>query len=109
MKTQTKTRRVTLGMTGLAVSPIAFGTWQLRGDWGEFDEDEGIAAIRRARELGVKLFDTAQGSATFSTCGKRTPTGREPPEIAAVVARTFTPESASFALQDSLWNENAYR
>ena len=52
---------VTLGMTGLEVSPIAFGTWQLGGEWGRFDEDEGIAAIRRARELGVNLFDTAQG------------------------------------------------
>ncbi len=52
---------VTLGMTGLEVSPIAFGTWQLGGEWGQFDEDEGIAAIRRARELGVNLFDTAQG------------------------------------------------
>src|ERR1039457_5483441 len=52
---------VTLGMTGLKVSPVAFGTWQLGGEWGQFDEDEGIAAIRRARELGINLFDTAQG------------------------------------------------
>jgi aryl-alcohol dehydrogenase-like predicted oxidoreductase len=52
---------VTLGMTSLKVSPIAFGTWQLGGEWGQFDEDEGIAAIRRARELGINLFDTAQG------------------------------------------------
>jgi aryl-alcohol dehydrogenase-like predicted oxidoreductase len=51
----------TLGMTGLKVSPVAFGTWQLGGEWGQFDEDEGIAAIRRARELGINLFDTAQG------------------------------------------------
>jgi aryl-alcohol dehydrogenase-like predicted oxidoreductase len=35
------------------VSPIAFGTWQLGGEWGQFDEDEGIAAIRQARELGA--------------------------------------------------------
>jgi aryl-alcohol dehydrogenase-like predicted oxidoreductase len=28
---------------------------------GRFDEDEGIAAIRQARGLGVNLFDTAQG------------------------------------------------
>jgi aryl-alcohol dehydrogenase-like predicted oxidoreductase len=48
-------------MTGLTVSPVAFGTWQLGGEWGQFDEDEGIAAIRRARELGINLFDTAQG------------------------------------------------
>ena len=52
---------VTLGMTGIEVSPVAFGTWQLGGEWGQFDEDEGIAAIRRARELGINLFDTAQG------------------------------------------------
>jgi aryl-alcohol dehydrogenase-like predicted oxidoreductase len=48
-------------MTALDVSPIAFGTWQLGGEWGQFDEDEGIAAIRQARQLGVNLFDTAQG------------------------------------------------
>ena len=61
MKTDYRMRTVTLGRSGLAVSPIAFGTWQLGGEWGAFDEDEGIAAIRRARELGVNLFDTAQG------------------------------------------------
>jgi hypothetical protein len=47
-------------MTDLEVSRIAFGTWQLGGDWGDFDEAEAIAAIRRARELGINLFDTAQ-------------------------------------------------
>ncbi len=52
---------VALGTTGLKVSPVAFGTWQLGGEWGSFDEDEGIAAIRDARELGINLFDTAQG------------------------------------------------
>jgi aryl-alcohol dehydrogenase-like predicted oxidoreductase len=60
MTTKTQ-KRVRLGMTGLEVSPIAFGTWQLGGEWGKFDEQEGIAAIRQARELGVNLFDTAQG------------------------------------------------
>jgi aryl-alcohol dehydrogenase-like predicted oxidoreductase len=52
---------VRLGMTDLEVSRIAFGTWQLGGEWGRFDEDEAIAAISQARELGVNLFDTAQG------------------------------------------------
>src|ERR671919_1085162 len=52
---------VRLGMTDLEISPIAFGTWQLGGEWGHVDEDEGIAAIRQARELGVNFFDTAQG------------------------------------------------
>jgi aryl-alcohol dehydrogenase-like predicted oxidoreductase len=54
-------KKVRLGRTGLEVSPIAFGTWQLGGEWGGFDEEEGVAAIRHARELGVTIFDTAQG------------------------------------------------
>jgi hypothetical protein len=45
---------VKLGMTGLEVFPIAFGSWELGGEWGQFDEDEGIAAIRRARSLRVR-------------------------------------------------------
>lgn len=50
----------TLGRTGLQVSRIAFGTWQLGGDWGPTDEAAAIAAIRRAADQGVTLFDTAQ-------------------------------------------------
>ncbi len=61
MKTMSEMKTVTFGMTDLEVSPIAFGTWQLGGEWGEVDEDQGTAAIRQARELGVNLFDTAQG------------------------------------------------
>ena len=53
-------KTTTLGRSGLHVSRIAFGTWQLGGDWGRFDEDAAITAIRRARELGVNFFDTAQ-------------------------------------------------
>src|ERR1700712_4235988 len=53
-------KMATLGRSGLHVSRIAFGTWQLGGEWGRFDEDAAISAIRRARELGVNFFDTAQ-------------------------------------------------
>ena len=54
------TDRVRLGRSELMVSPIAFGTWQLGGEWGEFDEGRAIAAIRHARGLGINFFDTAQ-------------------------------------------------
>lgn len=53
-------RYTTLGRTGLEVSRIAFGTWQLGGEWGSFDEDAAIGAIQHARQLGVNFFDTAQ-------------------------------------------------
>lgn len=53
-------RTTILGRSGLRVSRIAFGTWQLGGDWGRFDEAMAVTAIRRALELGVNFFDTAQ-------------------------------------------------
>jgi aryl-alcohol dehydrogenase-like predicted oxidoreductase len=53
-------KMTTLGRSGLHVSRIAFGTWQLGGEWGRFDENAAITAIRRARELSVNFFDTAQ-------------------------------------------------
>src|SRR6478609_8733329 len=51
---------VTLGMTDLKVSRIAFGAWELGGEWGSFDENAAIATIRYARDHGITLFDTAQ-------------------------------------------------
>ncbi len=50
-----------LGKSGLEVSRIAFGTWQLGGDWGPTDTVPATEAIRRAADRGVTLFDTAQG------------------------------------------------
>jgi hypothetical protein len=51
---------VKLGATGLVVTPLAYGTWQFGGDWGLVDEQAAIAAIGRARSLGINFFDTAQ-------------------------------------------------
>jgi aryl-alcohol dehydrogenase-like predicted oxidoreductase len=53
-------RQVRLGRSGLVVSHLAFGTWQLGGDWGPTDTAEAIGAIRRAIDEGVTFFDTAQ-------------------------------------------------
>ena len=58
----------TLGQTGLQVSEIGFGSWAIGGaseaageqwGWGETPEADAIAAVRRARDLGVNFFDTA--------------------------------------------------
>jgi aryl-alcohol dehydrogenase-like predicted oxidoreductase len=51
---------VTLGATGLEVTPIAYGTWQFGGDWGPVDDRATVEAIRHARSLGINFFDTAQ-------------------------------------------------
>jgi aryl-alcohol dehydrogenase-like predicted oxidoreductase len=54
----------TLGLTGLEISVVGFGAWALGGGgyewgWGPQDDEDSIAAIRRALELGVNWIDTA--------------------------------------------------
>ena len=46
-----------LGHSGLKVSEIALGSWTTYG--GSVEEAEAISIIRRAFELGINLFDTA--------------------------------------------------
>jgi hypothetical protein len=58
--TQHEIKTVTLGATGLEVTPIAYGTWQFGGDWGPVDEQAAVEAIGTARSLGINFFDTAQ-------------------------------------------------
>jgi aryl-alcohol dehydrogenase-like predicted oxidoreductase len=56
-----RTRR--LGDTGPELSTVGFGAWAIGGPWrfgwGEVDDDDSVAAIRRAFELGVNWVDTA--------------------------------------------------
>ena len=49
----------TLGRTGFKVSEIGFGGWAIGGGWGPQDDDESIAAIHHAVDLGVTWVDTA--------------------------------------------------
>jgi aryl-alcohol dehydrogenase-like predicted oxidoreductase len=58
----------TLGQTGLQVSEVSFGSWAIGGaseaageqwGWGDTPEADAIAAVQRARDLGVNFFDTA--------------------------------------------------
>jgi aryl-alcohol dehydrogenase-like predicted oxidoreductase len=51
------------GHTAMRVSKISYGTWQFGGDWGHVEReqwDEGKATVRKALELGINFFDTAQ-------------------------------------------------
>ena len=57
-----------LGRSGLTVGPIGLGCWAIGGPfsyggqplgWGDVDDEESVRAIRRALELGVTFFDTA--------------------------------------------------
>jgi len=48
-----------LGRTGWNVSAISFGSWAIGSAWGRVDERESLDALRRAIDLGVNFFDTA--------------------------------------------------
>jgi aryl-alcohol dehydrogenase-like predicted oxidoreductase len=55
---------VALGNTGLDISRIGFGAWAIAGGgwdwgWGRQDDDDSVAAIRHALDLGVNWIDTA--------------------------------------------------
>jgi aryl-alcohol dehydrogenase-like predicted oxidoreductase len=51
----------TLGRTGLRVSVVGLGTWQLGGEWGrDFGQAEVDAILDRAAEAGINLIDTAE-------------------------------------------------
>ncbi len=52
--------RRTLGRTGLQVSEIGYGAWGLGGNqWRGHLEQDALAALRRALELGLNFIDTA--------------------------------------------------
>lgn len=49
-----------LGRTGWKISAIGFGAWAIGGDvWGNVDDQESMATLHRALDLGVNFFDTA--------------------------------------------------
>jgi aryl-alcohol dehydrogenase-like predicted oxidoreductase len=50
----------TLGRQGLVVSALGYGAMGINLGYGPGDEQEGVAAIQRAHELGVTFFDTAE-------------------------------------------------
>ena len=49
----------TLGKTGWNVSAISFGSWAIGSAWGTVQDKDSLAALHRALDLGVNLFDTA--------------------------------------------------
>ena len=53
-------RQRELGNTGLTVSEIGMGTWELGGrEWGDIGETDAVDLLRYAFESGVTYYDTA--------------------------------------------------
>jgi aryl-alcohol dehydrogenase-like predicted oxidoreductase len=48
------------GKTGIQISAMGFGCWEIGGGYGSIEETEFIKAINRALDLGINSFDTAE-------------------------------------------------
>jgi len=48
------------GQTGVDISAIGFGCWEIGGGYGSIEETDFIKAINRALEIGINSFDTAE-------------------------------------------------
>jgi aryl-alcohol dehydrogenase-like predicted oxidoreductase len=64
--TGTTLRTAKLGNTDMTITRTGFGAWAIGGadwefGWGAQADDESIAAIHRALELGINWIDTAAG------------------------------------------------
>jgi aryl-alcohol dehydrogenase-like predicted oxidoreductase len=49
------------GQTGLEVSAVGFGCWEIGGGYGSIEVQDFNAAVSRALDLGINCFDTAEG------------------------------------------------
>jgi aryl-alcohol dehydrogenase-like predicted oxidoreductase len=93
----------TLGASGIAVSAMGLGCWTIGGPlwqgdrpfgWGEVDDAESVRAIRRAVDLGVTFFDTADlygAGHSEKVLGKALAGRRDQVVIATKWGHTFDP------------------
>jgi len=49
------------GRTGLEVSAVGFGCWEIGGGYGDIEAQDFVHAIGRSLDLGINCFDTAEG------------------------------------------------
>lgn len=54
--------KVTLGTSGIQISPLSLGTWAFAGGklWGESDDRAAIQTVHYALDNGINLIDTAE-------------------------------------------------
>jgi aryl-alcohol dehydrogenase-like predicted oxidoreductase len=50
----------TFGKTGIQISAIGIGCWEIGGGYGSIEETDFVKAVNRALDLGVNCFDTAE-------------------------------------------------
>lgn len=106
----------TLGKTGLKVSEISLGTWQIGGGWGvDFDRDNADRILETAFDHGINFIDTADVYASGeseASVGRFVKNHRGKVHIATKCGRkldphtaeAYTPASVRGFVEDSLRN-----
>ncbi len=88
----------TLGKTGYVVSTVSFGAWAIGGSWGEVTEEDALAALRRAVQVGINFFDTADvygDGRSEQLCGRLRKEVGDTIRIATKAGRRLSPHTAS--------------
>ncbi|GAA2353015.1 aldo/keto reductase [Streptomyces carpaticus] len=105
----------TLGRSGITVSALGFGCWAIGGPWqdsagkplgwGEVDDRESVRAVRRALDLGVMFFDTADCYGTGRSeevLGRALKGRREEAVIASKWGNAFDPATRTMLPEPEL-------
>lgn len=94
------------GKTGLHVSEISLGTWQLGSKWGDpFNETIALDTLSVARKLGINCLDTAdvyQGGLSEKTIGKFNQELIDPPFVITKVGRKLPRQDKSLYTKEAL-------
>ena len=94
-----------LGRTGWKLSTISFGAWAIGGTWGKVKDEESLAALHTALDLGVNFFDTADvygDGRSEQLLAKLRKERREPFYVATKVGRRSDPHVASSYTKENL-------
>jgi len=84
------------GRTGWKVSAIGIGTWAMGSSWGKVKEDESMAALNRALDLGVNFFDTADVYGSEHLLGKLHKRRSEPFYVATKLGVKVNPDPRGY-------------
>ncbi len=95
-----------LGKTGLQVSSISLGTWQVGGGWGQrFDKRQAKEILHQALDRGTNFFDTADvydDQQSEKAVGQLVKENRNSIHIATKIGRRINPHIAEGYTPDIL-------
>jgi aryl-alcohol dehydrogenase-like predicted oxidoreductase len=94
-----------IGRTDLNITRLGFGAWAIGGGgwyfgWGPQDDEQSLAAMRRAIELGINWIDTA---AAYGLGHSEELVGRLLRELPAESARLYSRNAGLYTREETRW------